>query len=183
MYKYIHTHIHTYIHTYTYIHTHTHTHIHTYIHNTHIHTYTYIHTYIHTHTHTYIHTYIHTSRQDGGRRVRRIENALNLIVSTAERSGNMKKEMKQTIFETVSTLRDLNVQLKTSRDSKSQTIRDLEGRVASMKAELEATRGTMVKVHRETSSITIQEPARVTAKAVAPPGEGWRKIFSVVRRT
>ena len=33
-----------------------------------------------------------------------IENALNLVVLTTERSGNMKKELKQTIYETVSTL-------------------------------------------------------------------------------
>jgi hypothetical protein len=35
-----------------------------------------------------------------------IENALNLVVLTAERSGNMK-DLKQTIFETVSSLRNL----------------------------------------------------------------------------
>ena len=40
-----------------------------------------------------------------------IENALNITVSTAERSGNIKKELKQTIFETVSTLRNLFVKL------------------------------------------------------------------------
>jgi hypothetical protein len=40
------------------------------------------------------------------------EDALNLIVSTAERSGNMKKEMKQTIYETVSSLRDFIVKLR-----------------------------------------------------------------------
>ena len=109
-----------------------------------------------------------------------IEDALNLIVSTAERSGNMNKELKQTIFETVSTLRDLHVQLKTSRDNKSQTISDLEGRVDSMKAKLEASRGAMVKVHRETYSSTTKEPARVTAKAVAPPGGGGRILFSEI---
>jgi hypothetical protein len=42
-----------------------------------------------------------------------IMNALNTIVSTTGRSGNMKKELKQTIFETVSTLRNLFVKLRT----------------------------------------------------------------------
>jgi len=51
-----------------------------------------------------------------------IENAVNLIVNTADRSGNLKKDLQQTIFDTVSTLRDFCVQLKTSRDSKSQSI-------------------------------------------------------------
>ena len=41
-----------------------------------------------------------------------IENTLKLIVCTADRSGNMKKELKQTIFDTVRTLRDLFIQLK-----------------------------------------------------------------------
>jgi len=40
-----------------------------------------------------------------------IENGLNLVVTTTERSGNMKKELKETIFETVSTLRNLFVKL------------------------------------------------------------------------
>ena len=51
-----------------------------------------------------------------------IENALNIIVSTAERSGNMIKGLKQTIFETVSTLRNLFVKLKDSRAGKCNTI-------------------------------------------------------------
>ena len=42
-----------------------------------------------------------------------IENALNLVVLKKERSGNIKKDLKQTIFETVSTLRNLFVKLKT----------------------------------------------------------------------
>jgi len=49
-----------------------------------------------------------------------------------------------------------------------------------MKADLEASRGFMVKVHRETSSSATQEPARFTANAVNPPGGGGRKLFSEV---
>jgi hypothetical protein len=41
-----------------------------------------------------------------------IENALNLVVLTTERSGNMKKDLKQTMFETVSTPRNLFVKPK-----------------------------------------------------------------------
>ena len=40
-----------------------------------------------------------------------IENALNVIVSTTGSSGNMKKELKTTIFDTVSILRKLFVKL------------------------------------------------------------------------
>ena len=38
--------------------------------------------------------------------------ALNTIMSTTDKSGNMKKELKNTISETVSTLRKLLVKLK-----------------------------------------------------------------------
>ena len=43
---------------------------------------------------------------------RDIEAALNKIVNTTEQSGNMRKELKKTIYETVSTLRNLFVTLK-----------------------------------------------------------------------
>jgi len=36
-----------------------------------------------------------------------IENAQNMIVNTMDRSGNMKKELKKTIQEAVSNLRNL----------------------------------------------------------------------------
>ena len=109
-----------------------------------------------------------------------IENALNLIVCTADRSGKMKKELKQTIFDTVFTLRDLFMQLKTSRDSKTQTISDLEERVASMEAELAASINTRTKLHRETSCSTTQEPAKFNTKAVAPLGVRVRKLFKEI---
>jgi hypothetical protein len=38
----------------------------------------------------------------------------------------------------------------------------------------------MVKLHRETSSSSTQEPARAADMAVAPPGGGGRKLFSEV---
>jgi hypothetical protein len=41
-----------------------------------------------------------------------IEVSLNLVENTMDRSGNMKKELKQIIYETVSTLRNLFVKLK-----------------------------------------------------------------------
>jgi hypothetical protein len=55
-----------------------------------------------------------------------IENALNVIVNMTESSRNMKEELKQTIFETVSTLRNPFVKLKDSRDGNSIAISELE---------------------------------------------------------
>jgi len=94
-----------------YIHTHTHTHTHTHIYifiykNRYIHTniYTnickhiYIHTYIYTYIHTYIHTYMDAKMAEDGV-TRDIEAALNKIVNTTEQSGNMRKELKKTIYD------------------------------------------------------------------------------------
>ena len=51
-----------------------------------------------------------------------IEDVLQLIVSMAEHSVKMKKELKQTIIDPVSTLRDLIVKLHVSRVSKTDEL-------------------------------------------------------------
>ena len=65
-----------------------------------------------------------------------IDKALNTIASSMERSSNMKKELKQTIFETVSTLRKLFIKLKEVSGSKSKKITELHTLVATTKSEL-----------------------------------------------
>jgi len=49
-----------------------------------------------------------------------IENALNKIVNTTDQSGNMRKELMKTIFETVSTLRNLFNKMKGMLDEKTR---------------------------------------------------------------
>ena len=66
-----------------------------------------------------------------------IENALSLVVLTTERSGNMKKDSKQTIFETVSTLRNLFIKLKNNCDEKSSKTSEVEAEVTKVKTELQ----------------------------------------------
>jgi ElaB/YqjD/DUF883 family membrane-anchored ribosome-binding protein len=43
-----------------------------------------------------------------------IENVLNVMVNTTDKSGNMKKELKKTIHEAVSNLRNLTYNLKSN---------------------------------------------------------------------
>ena len=47
-----------------------------------------------------------------------IQAALNKIVTTTDQSGNMKKDLKKIIFETVSNLRNLFTELKGIIDEK-----------------------------------------------------------------
>jgi len=81
------------------------------------------------------------------------------VVTTTERSGNMKKELKETIFERVSTLRNLFVKLKNNCDVKSSKIRELEGEVTQAKTELQRFTEKTVKIHGAPSVILSQEPA------------------------
>jgi len=66
-----------------------------------------------------------------------IENALSLVVLTTERSGNMKKDSRQTIFETVITLRNLFIKLKNNCDEKSSKTSEVEAEVTKVKTELQ----------------------------------------------
>jgi hypothetical protein len=99
-----------------------------------------------------------------------IENALNIIVSTTEQSGNMKMELKQTIFETVSTLRKLIVKLTDSRYSKNIATGKLEARVSKMNAQIDTSRGRNAKVHGAPPLTRHQEQAGITARDVPPSG-------------
>jgi len=127
-----------------------------------------------------------------------IENALNLVVLTTERSGNMKKELKQTIYETVSTLRNLFVKLKSNCDVKSSKICELEAEVSTAKTELQrVTTNKAEKGHGEPSVISSQEPAGPRVHGApsviprqepagqrawegAPSGGSGRKLYSEV---
>ena len=65
-----------------------------------------------------------------------IENALNLVVSTAEQSSNIKKALKEKIFETVSNLRQLFVKIKINGDRKLSEINNLTKKVNKLETEL-----------------------------------------------
>jgi hypothetical protein len=102
-----------------------------------------------------------------------IVNALDTIVTTTERSGNMKKELKQTIYENVSTLKKLFIKLIETNNSNTRAICDLEKTVANTKTELDGMKGRATKDVATPSRIPTQEPASQashTAKGVAPSG-------------
>jgi hypothetical protein len=110
-----------------------------------------------------------------------IDNALNLVVNM-ERSVNMKTELKQTIFETVSSLRNLFSKLNDNRNRELQNIRDLEAQAAAMKAELEEYRKANTKIPRAPSLSASQEPPSGHDREVAPPDGRERKLYSQALR-
>ena len=96
-----------------------------------------------------------------------IENALNTIASSTERSTNMKKELKQMIYTTVSTLRKLFVKLKEGMDSKARMIIELQTLVATTKEELAVARDNTTKALTLPSS---KEVAIAAGCVLAPSG-------------
>jgi predicted nucleic acid-binding Zn-ribbon protein len=77
-----------------------------------------------------------------------IENTLNLVVSTAEQSSNMRKALKEKILETVSTLRLLFVRIKISGDRKVSEINNLTKQVSKLETELQSCREKHSKVQQ-----------------------------------
>ena len=86
-----------------------------------------------------------------------IENALNLVVSTTEQSGNMKKALKDKIYETVSTLRHLFVKIKISGDRKQSEINKLREKASKLETELRRCRVRQEEAHQTPSLANTTE--------------------------
>jgi cell division septum initiation protein DivIVA len=77
--------------------------------------------------------------------------ALNLVVTTVEQSSNMRKALKQNIFDTVSTLRHLFEKIKISSECKLSEIKDLTKKVSKLEDELRSSRQKLDKVQQAPS--------------------------------
>jgi len=123
--------------------------------------------------------------------------ALKTIVSTTDKSVNMKKELKNTISETVSTLRKLLLQLKDISESKTKAISDLETAVTKMRVQHEDGRencnkgcaapslipshelvGSRAQRYAAPSCNINQEPAGSRTKGAATSGVTREKLYS-----
>jgi methylphosphotriester-DNA--protein-cysteine methyltransferase len=87
-----------------------------------------------------------------------IENALNKIVNTTDQSGNMRKELKKTIFETVSNLRNLFRKMKGILDEKTRQNKRMEKEIRElMHAEMQPLWD--MQRHLASESGTHQKPS------------------------
>jgi predicted nucleic acid-binding Zn-ribbon protein len=69
-----------------------------------------------------------------------IEDALSTIVKLTAQSGNMKKELKKSINETVSNLRNLIINLKDNLNVRTTEASELRNEVKGLREELVAHR-------------------------------------------
>jgi hypothetical protein len=97
-----------------------------------------------------------------------IATALSTIVSTTDRSGNMKKKLKHTIAETVSTIRKLLAKLKDISESKNKAISDLEMVVNKTTARQVEVKEKYKNGHAAPSIVTSSEPRDRAQGHVAP---------------
>lgn len=111
----------------------------------------------------------------------RIENALNKIVTTTEQSGNMRKDLKKIIFETVSTLRNVFVCMESSRDEQKAQISELEREVSDLRTKLQAA-ATGTSKGRCGPSINHSCETAQNDRCVPPSGGKKGKLFSDVLR-
>jgi hypothetical protein len=110
-----------------------------------------------------------------------IDEALNTISSTAQSSSNMKKELKHMIFENVSALRKLFVQLIELSESRNKKISELETLANHTMVEQKgATNSRSTRAQGTPSIIPRQELARIGDSQVALTRMGQTKLYSEV---
>jgi hypothetical protein len=108
-----------------------------------------------------------------------IEAALITISSSVEMSGNMKKELKHKLYETVSILRTLFVRLIDINESKNKQISELELLENNTKAEQEwSASSSSTEGHGPPPINPRRELARTGYRQVATPRMEQRKLYS-----
>jgi hypothetical protein len=109
-----------------------------------------------------------------------VESALNTLLSTMEKSGNLRKDLKRDIVESVSTLRNIFVNPKNSAEEHMGKITVLEREVQKVKAELQESRTANLSVRVPPSMVGIGQTPATSVKQVQSPFGGARKLYSDV---
>jgi peptidoglycan hydrolase CwlO-like protein len=69
-----------------------------------------------------------------------LECALNTLLQITERSGNLRKDLKQDIVESVSTIRNIFMNLKNAGEEQNKEINKLGGELAKAKEEIKSSK-------------------------------------------
>jgi len=124
-----------------------------------------------------MHTYIGCKMADEA--CQQIENALNAIVNTTDKIGNMKKELKKTIHEAVSNLRNLTYNLKSNLLENTEE-NQMRNEVKQIKHTLEKWNATTWV--RQVAPSVNNSPGLTNSRTedIAPPTGGKKKLLSEV---
>jgi hypothetical protein len=108
-----------------------------------------------------------------------VEDALNKIVKLTNESGNLK-ELRNSIHEKVSELRNLIYIIKDNLNEKISENDLLQNEVKDLKKSLEAQRTTQAEGQLATPMCNTQEPRRTGSRTDTPPSEGRKKQYAEV---
>ena len=110
-----------------------------------------------------------------------IDNALNAIVNVTDKSGNLKKELKYEIHETLSQLRELVVALESNLQETKEANQKMTLEVKQLKVALmEKEKPTTLPRQVATSSNRHTELTSRGTEASAPPCCNRKKLFSEI---
>jgi DNA repair exonuclease SbcCD ATPase subunit len=101
-----------------------------------------------------------------------IENALNLLVITTEQCSNMRKTLKEKVYETVSKLRHLFSEIKINSESKRSEIKDLTNKVNKLENELQRFREKQDKTQQSPSIDNTAELNDRRPRLLVPKSSG-----------
>jgi septal ring factor EnvC (AmiA/AmiB activator) len=107
-----------------------------------------------------------------------LEGALNTLLQITEKSSNLRKDLKQDIVESVSTLRNIFINLKNSGEEQNKEINRLEGELNKMKEQLRNSRIANLLGHATPSRNGIGQTPEGSLHRQLPPSGGARKIYS-----
>jgi hypothetical protein len=106
-----------------------------------------------------------------------LESAFSTLLSVTEKSGNLRKDLKRDIVDSVSTLRNIFVNLNNSVKEQITKVGLLESEVKKAKAELQGRRTANLSARCATSSGGTGETPAPGVKHVLPSAGGAQNIM------
>jgi hypothetical protein len=107
-----------------------------------------------------------------------LECALNTLLSITEKSGNLRKDLKRDIVDSVSTLRNIFVNLKNSAEEQMAKIGQLESEVRKAKTELQKRRAVNLSAREPPPRDVSGKIPASGVKHVLPSAGGAKKLYS-----
>jgi len=109
-----------------------------------------------------------------------VENAFDILVSITEKSGNLRKDPKQDILQSVSTLRKEFAKMKTELENKSTENNKLSEEVMKVIEEIERTKGSHPARQVAPSLDHRHHTYSSEGRQMLPSEDRRRKLFSEV---
>jgi hypothetical protein len=109
-----------------------------------------------------------------------LESALSTLLNITEMSGNLRKDLKQDIVDSVSILRSIFANLKNSAEEHVAQITQLEREVNKAKAELHQSRVANLPARAQPSRGGTGQTPLTSAINQQPSSDGGKKLYSEV---